>query len=148
MSDQSVPQLDCVPERFHCQRALCDSGQPEEIRYGPKRENKVIVVERVRMPIESMRDNDLFFIDIDLVHVAAEEIHVPNHFANRIDDVGQIQIAGCDLVQHRREQEEILPIYDSNFESRVPTFLEFQSRIKPAKSAAENEDTRLICHAV
>src|SRR6266567_7915136 len=98
------------------------------------------------MPIEAMRDNDLLFVDVDLVHVPAEEIYVPNHFADRINDVGQIQVARCDFVQHRSEQEKVLAINNRDFELRVSTSLELQRRIEPAETAAENEDTRFLAH--
>src|SRR5215831_14620430 len=146
MSDQSVTQLNCVAERFHCQRALCDSGQSEEIRYRSECENKMVVFDCVRVPIESMRDNNLFFLGVDLVHIATEKIHVANHFPDRINDVCQIQIARGDLMQHRREKEEILAIYDSDLESRVPASLEFQRRVKTAKSATENKHACLVAH--
>ena len=45
-----------------------------------------------------------------------EEIHVAHHLANGIDDIGQIQIARRDLVQHRGEEEEVLAINKSHFE--------------------------------
>jgi hypothetical protein len=107
----------------------------------------MIILERVRVPLESMRHNDLFLVYIDLVHVAAEKIHASDHLPDRINDVRQIQIACRDLVQHRRKQKEILAIYDSDFESGVPTSLEFQRSVKTAKSAAENEHTRFVlCH--
>jgi hypothetical protein len=48
----------------------------------------MIVFERVRVPIESMRDDDLFLVNIDLLHVAAEEIRAADHFSDGIDDVG------------------------------------------------------------
>src|SRR5215469_5124317 len=146
MSDQSITQLNCVPERFHCQRALCDSGQSEEIRYRSECENKMVVIERVRVPIESMRNKNLFSLGVDLVHIATEKIHVANHFANRINDVCQIQIARGDLVQHRSKEKKVLAINDRDLKARIIALLEFQRGIKSAEAAAENEDTRLVCH--
>ena len=106
----------------------------------------MIVFQRVRMPIEAVRDNDLFFVDVDLVHVATEKIHVTNHFADGIHDIGQIQIAGRDLMQHRCKQEEVLAIHDYDFEARIPALLELQRSVKSAEAAAKNEDTNLGCH--
>src|SRR5262249_22994535 len=146
MSDQSVTQLNCVAERFHCQRALCDSGQSEEIRYRSECENKMVVFDCVRVPIESMRDNNLFFLGVDLVHIATEKIHVANHFPDRINDVCQIQIARGDLMQHRREKKKVLAINDSHLKPRVPKLFELQRCVKPAKAATENEDTGFVTH--
>jgi hypothetical protein len=33
----------------------------------------MIVFERVRMPIETVRDNDLFLVDVDFVYIATEK---------------------------------------------------------------------------
>src|SRR6266480_2739164 len=146
MCDQSVTQLDRVAKRFHCQRPLCYTGQVEKVRYRSERQNKMIVFERVRVPIKSMRNNDLFFIDVDLVHITAEKIHAANHFADRINDVRQIQIARRDLVQHRCEQKKVLAIDHRDFELRIATLLKFKRRVKPTEPAAKNENTCLVRH--
>ena len=36
--------------------------------------------------------------------------HVMEELSNRVHDVGDVKVARGDLVQHRREEEEILPI--------------------------------------
>ena len=51
--------------------------------------------------MEAVRDHHLLALDVDLVDVAAKKIHAPDHFSDGIDDIGQIQIARRDLVQHR-----------------------------------------------
>src|SRR5215831_11552489 len=106
----------------------------------------MVVFKCVRVPIESMRDNNLFFPGVDLVHVAAEKVHAANHFADRINDVGQIQIARRDFVQHWREQEKVLAIYDRHFKPRIVALLEFQRSIKSAKAATENKHACLVGH--
>ena len=146
MCDQSIAQLDRVAKRFHCQRPLCYTGQVEKVRYRSERQNKMIVFERVRVPIKSMRNNDSFFIDVDLVHVTAEKIHAANHFADRINDVRQIQIARRDLVQHRREKEKVFAIDNGDLKARISALLKLQGRIKPTEAAAENKDTSFVRH--
>src|SRR5215467_9773959 len=98
MRDQSVAQLDCIAERLHRQGAFGDAGKIEEIRYRPERENEMVVFERVRVSMEAMRNHYLLALDVDLIHVATEEIPAANHFSDGIHDVGQIQIARRDLV--------------------------------------------------
>src|SRR5881392_1669941 len=146
MCDQSVTQLNSVAKRFHCQRPLCYPGQVEKVRYRSERQNKMIVFERVRVPIKSMRNNDLFFIDVDLVHVTAEKIHAANHFADRINDVRQIQIARRDLVQHWREKEKVFAIDNGDLKARISALLKLQGRIKPTEAAAENKDMGFVYH--
>src|SRR5262245_33045752 len=106
----------------------------------------MIVFNRVRVVIEAMRNNDLLFLEVNLLHFAAEEIHAANHLANRINDIGQIQIARRDLVQHRSKEKKVLAINDRDFKARIVALLEFQRGIKSAEATAENEDTRLVCH--
>src|SRR5437667_8208884 len=104
----------------------------------------MIVFERVRVPIKSMRNNDLFFVDVDLLHVPAEKIHAANHFANGINDISQIQIARCDLVQHWREKEKVFAIDNGDLKVRISALLKLQGRIKPTEAAAENKYTSFI----
>ena len=106
----------------------------------------MIVVDRVGVTVEPMRNNHLLLLKIDVLDFATEEIYVANHFANWIDDISQVQIACCDLVQHRCEEKEVLAIYDSHFESRVAKLFELQRCIQPAKAATENEDTGFAWH--
>src|SRR5262249_50482841 len=98
------------------------------------------------MPIKSMRDDNLFFVDVDLVDISTEKIHAADHFSDRIDDVGQVQIARRDLVQHRSEEKKVLTINDSDFEARIVTLLELQRSIKPAETATENKHACLVAH--
>jgi hypothetical protein len=93
-----------------------------------------------------MRNNDLFFVDVDLVHVTAEKIHAANHFADRIHDVCQIHIARRDLVQHWGEKEKVFAIDNRDLTARISALLKLQGRIKPTKAAAENKDTRVFAH--
>jgi Bacterial regulatory helix-turn-helix protein, lysR family len=69
---------------------------------------------------------------------------VTKHLSNRIDDVGQVQIAGRDLVQHRREEKEVFPVHYGHVESRIAAFFKLQRGIKAAKSAAENQDASFL----
>src|SRR5215217_5122020 len=93
-----------------------------------------------------MRNNDLFFVDVDLVHVTAEKIDAANHFADRINDVRQIQIACRYLVQHGCEKEKVFAIDNGDLKARISALLKLQRCIKHTEAAAENKDTRLVRH--
>src|SRR6266699_7043962 len=95
-----------------------------------------------------MRNNDLLFVDVDLVHIAAEEIDVPNHLTDRINDVRQIQIARRDLVQHWREKEKVFAIDNRDLKARISPLLKLQGRIKPTEAAAKNKDTGFVRHTM
>ena len=61
MRDQTIAQLNRVAERLHGQRPLGHAGQIEEVRDRPEPKNQMIVFERVRVPIESVRNRDALF---------------------------------------------------------------------------------------
>ena len=61
--------------------------------------------------------------------------------AERIHDVARIKIARCDLVQHRRKENEILATDQRHLyvrSTREP-FVEVHCRVKPGKSATGND---------
>src|SRR6266571_8261468 len=92
------------------------------------------------MAVETVRNGHPLAFEVDLVYVAAEEGHVTKHLSNGIDDVGQVQIARRDLVQHRSEEKEVLAVHNGHVEPRIAAFFKLQCGIKAAKSTAENED--------
>ena len=93
-----------------------------------------------------MGDNHLPVLDVDLLHIAHEEVDVPNHLADWIDDVGQVQIACGDFMEHRRKEKEIFSTDKRDIKPRIFALLKFQGRIKAAEAAAEDEDTCLVRH--
>ena len=58
----------------------------------------MVVVQCVRMLIESMDDGHLAPEDIDRKDFSLEEPNMSKHLPNRINDMGQIEIAGRDLM--------------------------------------------------
>ena len=51
------------------------------------------------------------------------------HFANRIDDMSQIQVTGRYLMQHRREKEKILLTDQRDFEIGIAALFELERRV-------------------
>src|SRR6266566_9358306 len=94
--------------------------------------------------LEAVRDDNALPFDIDLIHIATEKVHPPDHFSDGINDVRQVEIARCDFVQHWREQEKILAIDQCDIETLIVAFLELQRGIKTTKAAAENENRCLL----
>jgi hypothetical protein len=69
--------------------------------------------------------------------------------AERIHDIARIKISGCDLVQHRRKQNEILATDQRHLyirSTREP-FVEVHCRVKPGKSAT-GDDYSSRLHAI
>src|SRR2546422_8382573 len=94
-----------------------------------------------------MRHNHLLVLDVDLLHTAHEEVDVPNHLADWIDDVGQVQIACGDFMEHRRKEKEIFSTDKRDIKPRIFALLKFQDRIKAAEAATEDKDTRSLAHS-
>src|SRR5207247_7449316 len=75
------------------------------------------------------------------LHVGFDNLHVTKNSPERIDDVPRIKISGCDLVQHRRKENEILATDQRHLyvrSTREP-FVEVYCRVKPGKSATGND---------
>src|SRR5215469_921580 len=97
---------------LHSRKAIC-------IRDGPQTENQKIEFEGVRMMIEAMGNYDPLLFEINLVYFPCQEVHTAQHFADRIDDGCEIQIAGGDFVKHGCEQEKVLTIDQCDFDGRI-----------------------------
>jgi hypothetical protein len=101
------------------------------------------------MVIESMRDNDLLLSQIDPLDFARKKLHLAKHLAHGIDDGRQIQVAGRDLMKHRREEAEIIAIDKLDLDAIASqSFLKLHGGCDPDKASAENEDAfgRTIFH--
>jgi len=75
------------------------------------------------------------------------KLHVAQNTAERIDNIARIKIAGGDLVQHRREQNEILTVDQSNFSvcAASQVFIQVHCRAQPGESASR-DDHRSLFH--
>jgi len=82
------------------------------------REYEEIELERVMMMIEAVRNNDPPLLEADLKDFSGKKVDAPQHLADRIHNRREIQVAGCDLVKHGREQEEVLAINEGNLDGR------------------------------
>ena len=65
-------------------------------------------------------------------------------FAQRADDIGQVEIARRHLVEHRGEEEEIFLSDEGDFDVGVAALFEFERGVEAAEAAAENENTGLF----
>src|SRR5689334_19729516 len=106
----------------------------------------MVVLEVVRVPVEPVSYSHPPVDDIDTLDIADKKADMTQHLADGIDDIGQVEIARCDLVQHRSEKEEILPANECNFEVGQLAFFELKGGVKSAKAATENKDTSFVWH--
>src|SRR3954465_6946931 len=98
--------------------------------------------------IESMAHYDAPGVQIDVLHLPLKERDILQKLANGVHDIREVEVAGCNLVQHRGEQEEILFIDQRDFDvwTSGEALLKFECRVKARESAAHNDDFVLLAH--
>src|SRR4029450_5714616 len=88
-------------------------------------------------------------VEINLLYVGRDYFDVAKNAAERIHDVARIKISGCDLMQQRRKENEILATDQRHLyvrSTREP-FVEVHCRVEPGKSAT-GDDYSSRLHAV
>jgi hypothetical protein len=88
-------------------------------------------------------------VEINRLNIGFDKLHMTKNAAERIHDVARIKISGCDFVQHRRKENEILATDQRHLyvrSTREP-FVEVHCRVKPGKSATGNDYSSRL-HAV
>ena len=77
----------------------------------------------------------------DGLNIGIDKLHMTKNAAERVHDVARIKISGCDLVQQRRKENEILVTNQRHLyvrSARQP-FVEVHCRVKPGKPATGND---------
>src|SRR6266480_5681640 len=80
-------------------------------------------------------------VQINSLHGGFDNLHVTKNSPERIDDIARIKISGCDLVQHRRKENEILATDQRHLyvrSTREP-FVEVHCRVKPGEPTTGND---------
>src|SRR4029453_13937381 len=80
-------------------------------------------------------------VQINGLNIGIDKLHMTKNAAERIHDVTRIKISGCDFVQHRRKENEILATDQRHLyvrSTREP-FVEVHCRIKPGKPPPAND---------
>src|SRR5258707_3608641 len=93
-----------------------------------------------------MRNQDALVWQINLVHVAHDNLNATEQLPQRIYDVGDFEIAGGDLVKHRRKEEEVVAADQANLDllsrqHRGQQFLQAHGGVNATETAAEDQDT-------
>ena len=111
------------------------------IRNRAQAQNQEIELERVVMVIEAMGNNDTPLFDVDPLDLSRKEVDTLKHLADRIHNRRQIQVTGCDLVKHGREQEKIVAIDEGDLDGRILSEFLFQLHgdSKARKPPAQNK---------
>src|SRR6516225_10755031 len=94
--------------------------------------------------VEPVRDNDTVTGQVDGLNITLKKPDVSQHFANRIYDVREIEVARCHFMQHRREKEKILLTDQRDFEIGIAALFELERRVETAEAATKDEDASLF----
>jgi hypothetical protein len=123
---------------------LLETRQVVEVRGRSKGEHQVVVNENVLVLRQAVANLDAASLDIDSDDLPAYEVASPKQRSNGTHDVRDVEIARRDLVQHRREQEEVVTIDERNFNGSVTRqqLLEAKGGIQAAEAGTQNGDTR------
>ena len=79
----------------------------------------MVVLDIVRMAFRTMDDSNLLFHEIDSLHFPVKELGFSQQFADRIYDMGDVQVARGDLMQHGGKEEKVFAVYHGNFDVRL-----------------------------
>jgi hypothetical protein len=106
----------------------------------------MIVGNIVVMVVEAMRHRHNVPVKADRFHFPREEIDSLQEFSDWIDDICEIEITGCDLMQHWRKQEEVVAIYQCDFDIGIAgqRVIEMNRRMQPGETATENQNPSFL----
>src|SRR5947209_7182056 len=72
--DETIAQVNRIPQRLHRERALFQPRQVAKVRNGPEPKQQVVVTQIVVVVVDPMRHRHDLAGDIDRLHVAREEL--------------------------------------------------------------------------
>src|SRR5215469_4206421 len=87
-------------------------------------------------------------LDVNALRAALEEVAAAKELANRIDYRCQVQIAGCDLMQHGRKHKKVVAVDQCEFEiiRACQLFFEFHSDVEAGEAPAEDHNLLFPAH--
>src|SRR6266436_2928838 len=103
----------------------------------------MIIVDLLRVVAVTARNQDPLVWQVNLVHVTHQYLDLMEQLPKRIYDICDLQVARCDLVKHRCEQEKVIAANKANPHCVLSRqqFLKMNGGIDTAETAAENDDS-------
>ena len=92
-----------------------------------------------------MRQSDSFMHEIDGFDVTMKKRHATQQLSDRANDIGDIEVARGDFVQHRGEEEIVVTVDEGDVQVGSPRkrSFEFQRGIHAAEPTAQNQNSWL-----
>src|SRR5262249_17069287 len=93
--------------------------------------------------LRAVGNHDAFTGQVNTFPAPIKEAHAVQQLADRVDDMGDVEITRSHFVEHRGKQEKVLPIHQHDFHIRVTrkSLFQLKRRIQATKPAAENDDS-------
>ena len=104
----------------------------------------MIIRQLVRVRFIAVRDANALVGQIDVLHIALEEVGTVQQFADGIDNVRDVQVARGHFVEHRREQKKIFTIdqRDVHIRRMGELFFQVHGGIYAAEPTPKNDNLR------
>jgi hypothetical protein len=145
--DDAVSHEDGIAQRLHLQRMLFEAGRAIEVRHRTERQRQLVVSYIVGTSQTAVPDAHLLLSEVNLLDLGDRETGAPQHFPQRLHNIGDAHVAPESFVEHGRESKVVLARNQHDFDlrrAREPP-LKTQRRIGTPKSAAQNQDAFLRC---
>ena len=154
MADQiSDGILDAILEQDPFARVACESLLTTglvclagEITTTAVVDYPAIVRQIVRVAVEAMRHLHHPSVEVDGLDRPDEGVHQPEQLAQRIHDGAELEVACCHLVQHRREEEEVVARDQGDLDvgKAGEMFFHLEGGVNSAESASEDQNARPV----
>src|SRR5688572_3640347 len=96
----------------------------------------------MRMLALAMRDFDFVGVEVDRFDIADKKLRSLQKLADRIQDVGRVEVAGGYFMQHWSKEKEIVAVHQRYLDIRIRTelFFQFSGGVETAEAAAEDHN--------
>src|ERR1700756_4303149 len=103
----------------------------------------MIVLQNLQILVVALRNCYSTVWQIEFIHIANQHLNTAKQLAQRIYDIGNLEITRRDLMKHRREQEKVVAANQANLDRAFSRhqFLKMYRSINSAEAAAENDDS-------
>src|SRR5947208_16827768 len=100
----------------------------------------MIIVDLFLVVAVTARNQHSLVWQVNLVHVTHQYLDLMEQLPKGIYDVCDLEIARCDFVKHRREQEKVIVANQTDLRQTIyrEQFLKLHRSINSAEAAAEN----------
>ena len=141
VADQPIAQYQRVMDRLHAMDVRAQARREPRLRAGG--DQQVIELDRARAAIEAIGHGHRPGREVHRRGLRAQELHPAQRLADRHDDRARVEASRRHLVQHRREEEEVLRVDEQHFDPRIARHrpLELERGVEAGESGPEDHDS-------